>query len=71
MVITDELLEFRHVKCCMEIDVNLTKNSMQNVYQNKEKLPDQWKEYIIVPVHKKGDNTYCSNYCDISLLSTS
>jgi hypothetical protein len=25
-------------------------------------LPDQWKESIIVPVHKKGDKTDCSNY---------
>jgi hypothetical protein len=24
---------------------------------NKEELPDQWKESIIVPVHKKGDRT--------------
>ncbi|PNF43921.1 hypothetical protein B7P43_G02818 [Cryptotermes secundus] len=24
---------------------------------HKEKLPDQWKESIIVPVHKKGDKT--------------
>jgi hypothetical protein len=24
---------------------------------NKEKLPDQWKESIIVPVNKKGDKT--------------
>jgi hypothetical protein len=29
---------------------------------NKEELPDQWKESIIVPVHKKGDKTECSNY---------
>jgi hypothetical protein len=38
---------------------------------NKEELPDQWKESIIVPVHKKGDKTDCNNYCGISLLSTS
>ncbi|PNF27714.1 hypothetical protein B7P43_G13761 [Cryptotermes secundus] len=29
---------------------------------HKEKLPDQWKESIIVPVHMKGDKTDCSNY---------
>jgi hypothetical protein len=34
-------------------------------------LPDQWKESIIVPVHKKGDKSDCSNYRVISLLSTS
>jgi hypothetical protein len=33
-------------------------------------LPDQWKESIIVPVHKNGDKTDCSNYRGISLLST-
>jgi hypothetical protein len=42
-----------------------------NSVWNKEELPDQWKESIIVPVHKKGDKTDCNNYCGISLLSTS
>jgi hypothetical protein len=39
--------------------------------RNKEGLPHQWKEPIVVPIHKKGDKTDCSNYRDISLLSTS
>jgi hypothetical protein len=38
---------------------------------NKEELPDQWKRSIIVPVHKKGDETDFNNYCGISVLSTS
>jgi len=37
---------------------------------NKEELPQQWKECIIVPIHKKGGKTGCNNYRGISLLST-
>jgi hypothetical protein len=37
---------------------------------NKEELPQQWKESITVPIHKKGDKTDCDNYPGISLLST-
>jgi hypothetical protein len=28
----------------------------------KEELPQWWKEYIIVPIHKKSDKTDCNNY---------
>jgi hypothetical protein len=43
-----------------------------NSVLNKEELPDQWKEpIIIIPVHKKGDKTDCNNYRGISLLSSS
>jgi hypothetical protein len=28
-----------------------------NSVKNKEELPDQWKESIIVPIHKQGDKT--------------
>ena len=29
---------------------------------NKEELPGEWKESIIVPNLKKGDKRYCNNY---------
>jgi hypothetical protein len=45
--------------------------SLINSVWNKEELPGQSKEPIIVPIHKKGDKTDCSNYRGILLLSTS
>jgi hypothetical protein len=38
---------------------------------NKEELPDQWMEFIIVQIHKKGDKTGCNNYRVLPLLSVS
>jgi tRNA U38,U39,U40 pseudouridine synthase TruA len=29
---------------------------------NKEGLPEEWKESVIVPIYKKSRNTDCSNY---------
>jgi hypothetical protein len=42
-----------------------------NYVWNKEEFPDQTKESIIVPVHKKGEKTNCNHYRGISLLPTS
>jgi hypothetical protein len=38
---------------------------------NKQELPNQWKELIVVSIHIKGDKTDCSNYRGILLLLTS
>ena len=41
-----------------------------NSIWNKEELPEEWKKSINEPIHKKGDNTDCSNYRGISFLPT-
>ena len=33
-------------------------------------MPEEWKESIIVPSHKKGDKTDCNNYRGMSLWPT-
>jgi hypothetical protein len=57
-----KLIKARGSKICSEI------HTLINSIWNKEELPDQWKESIIVPVYKKGDKTDCSNYRGVSLL---
>jgi hypothetical protein len=37
-----------------------------NSVWNKEELPDQWREFIIIPIHKKSDKTDINNYRGMS-----
>jgi len=37
---------------------------------NKEELPEEWKESIILHIYKKDDKIDCGNYRGMSLLST-
>jgi hypothetical protein len=50
---------------CIEI------HKVMKLIWNKEELPHQWEESVVVPIHKKSNKTDCSNYQGLSLLSTS
>jgi hypothetical protein len=39
-----------------------------NSVWNKEELPEQWKESVIVPVCKKGEDTGCTNLRNIIVI---
>ena len=41
-----------------------------NSIWNKKELPEEWKESIIVPSYKKGDNRNCGHFRGMSLVLT-
>jgi len=62
--ISAELIKAGGRTICLEIHILIA-----SIWKS-EKLPEEWKESIIIPMHKKGDKTDCNNYSGISLLPT-
>ena len=62
--IPPELLKYGGVDMIREM------TSMFNVFLEQERVPDEWKKAIIVPLFKnKGSRLDCGNYRGISLIS--
>jgi hypothetical protein len=62
--IPTEMIEIGGKMLCSDVQ------KLVNSIWNKEKLTQQWKEYIIVSICKICDKTNCSNNKGISLLPT-
>ena len=45
--------------------------SIRNMAWKTGTTPEDWREAIVIPVHKKGSKMQCINYRGISLLSIS
>ena len=41
---------------------------LQEVWRTRQ-VPQEWKDAILVPLHKKKDKKICDNYCGVALLS--
>jgi len=50
-----ELIKAEGRTICLEIHKLIT------TIWKKDKLPEEWKELFIVPIHKKGDKRDCNN----------
>ena len=57
------------IKADIETAVNMLYSLFSKIWE-KEKVPAQWKEGIVIKLPKKGDVRDCSNYRGIVLLST-
>jgi Reverse transcriptase (RNA-dependent DNA polymerase). len=40
-----------------------------HIIWNEQEVPSDWKQSIIIPLHKKGPKTKCENFRGISLIS--
>jgi hypothetical protein len=56
------------IRADTEITVHILHNLFKNIWE-EEKIPEEWKEGILIKLSKKRDLRDCNNYCGIMLLS--
>ena len=62
--ITAEMIKLGGVEC-----VRWFKTLFDAIW-HEDVVPGDWKNQLLVPLHKKGSRTICDNYRGIALLST-
>ena len=62
---TGILLEM--LKCCGAVMMEYILDLFETVWK-EERVPDEWRDALLVPIPKKGDLMICGNWCGISLL---
>nr|KAG5701806.1 hypothetical protein BaRGS_000796 [Batillaria attramentaria] len=65
---TDKPIPAEAIKADTETAVNMLHSLFSKIWE-KEEVPAQWKEGIVIKLPKKGDLRDCSNYRGIMLLS--
>jgi hypothetical protein len=60
----DDIPDFVVKRCTQLLTFNI-----YNVFLESDIFPDQLKAAKVIPLHKKGDKNYFSNYRPIALLS--
>lgn len=55
-------------KCLGEMSVDFLTRLFNRILDSN-KMPDEWRKSVLVPIYKKGDVQSCSNYRGIKLMS--
>ena len=55
-------------KCLGEVAVDFLIRLFNRILET-DKMPDEWRKSVLVPIYKKGDVQSCNNYRGIKLMS--
>lgn len=58
------------IKCLGESGIDWIWKIIKEVWEKKQ-IPREWENNLIIPIHKKGEQTQCENYRAICLAQTS
>lgn len=56
------------IKAGGDKSIQMLQTLLSKIWREKA-VPQDWRDSMVIPIHKKGDKTNCSNYRGISLIS--